>query len=94
MASSLSQDTKYGERNFNVISIYDNGIGFENEFSHEVFILFQKFHGSNSPYKGKGIGLAICQRIMANHGGFITATGEAGKGATFQLYFSDRITNK
>ncbi len=83
----LPQDFKFGDRNFNVISIYDNGIGFDEQYAHKIFILFQRLHGSNSSYKGKGIGLAICQRIMANHDGFITAAGQEGKGATFQLYF-------
>ncbi|MGZ8525401.1 MAG: ATP-binding protein, partial [Chitinophagaceae bacterium] len=38
-------------------------------------------------YSGTGIGLALCKRIMENHGGFIKAEGEPGKGATFHLYF-------
>jgi light-regulated signal transduction histidine kinase (bacteriophytochrome) len=83
----LPRTLKLSDRSFNVISIYDNGIGFENQYADKVFVLFQKLHGNNFLYKGKGIGLAFCQRIMTNHEGFIIASGEVGKGAVFQLYF-------
>jgi light-regulated signal transduction histidine kinase (bacteriophytochrome) len=78
---------KYAQRNFVVINIYDNGIGFENEYAKKIFILFQRLHSQDSSYEGKGIGLAVCQRIMSNHNGFITAYGEVDNGATFHLYF-------
>jgi len=80
-------EKKYSQRNFTVVTVYDNGIGFENEYSSKIFILFQRLHMHESPYQGKGIGLAICQRIMTNHDGFITANGEPGQGATIRLYF-------
>ncbi len=76
-----------GNRRFTVISIYDNGIGFDNVLASKIFILFQKLHGSDSPYPGKGIGLAICQRILSNHDGYITARGESGKGTRIQMFF-------
>jgi signal transduction histidine kinase len=85
--NQMGADMKFGDRNFYVLSLYDNGMGFEPEYYHKIFILFQKLHGSDPRYKGKGIGLAICQRIMANHDGFITASAEPDKGATFQLFF-------
>ncbi|CAN5248422.1 hypothetical protein BH09BAC3_BH09BAC3_19190 [soil metagenome] len=75
------------ERNYLMISISDNGIGFEKEYASKIFILFQKLHNEEDIYEGKGLGLALCQRIMANHEGFITASGEIGLGATFNLYF-------
>jgi signal transduction histidine kinase len=78
---------RYEQRNFVVINIYDNGIGFEHEYSKRIFILFQRLHSQDSPYDGRGIGLAICQRIMSNHNGFIVANGEVDNGATFRLYF-------
>ena len=67
------------------ISITDNGIGFENEFSTRIFEVFQKLHGKDE-YPGTGIGLAIVKKIVDNHNGFITATGELNKGATFNIY--------
>ena len=67
------------------ISIADNGIGFENEFSSKIFEVFQKLH-SKDEYSGSGIGLAIVKKIVENHKGIITATGELNKGATFNIY--------
>jgi signal transduction histidine kinase len=69
------------------ITIADNGIGFENKFINKMFQIFQRLHNRESEYDGKGIGLAICQRVMANHGGYILAQGIPGKGATFRLFF-------
>ena len=66
-------------------SISDNGIGFETKYNEKVFDLFQRLH-NRSEYSGTGIGLSICKRIVENHKGFITASGEPGKGATFTIY--------
>lgn len=68
------------------ITVTDNGIGFEQQYEVKIFELFQRLHGSND-YAGTGIGLAICKKIMRNHGGSITAEGRPGNGATFKLYF-------
>jgi len=69
------------------ISVSDNGIGFDESFAHKIFIIFQRLHTQNSTYTGKGIGLAICKRVMMNHNGHIQASGTPGVGATFHLYF-------
>jgi light-regulated signal transduction histidine kinase (bacteriophytochrome) len=80
-------EKKLEGRNFYEISISDNGIGFDNDFKHKLFIIFQRLHTQNSHYPGKGVGLAICKRVMINHQGYITATGEPGAGSTFKIYF-------
>jgi len=68
------------------VSLSDNGIGFDQQFEKQIFTMFQRLHAKHE-YSGTGIGLAICRKIMENHGGFITAKSEVGKGATFYLYF-------
>ncbi len=67
------------------IKVRDNGIGFEPEFSERIFEVFQKLH-SKEVYAGTGIGLAIVKKIVENHNGTITASGELNKGATFDIY--------
>jgi light-regulated signal transduction histidine kinase (bacteriophytochrome) len=72
---------------FERITIADNGIGFEDKFITKIFRVFQRLHNQESEYAGKGIGLAICQRVMVNHNGYILAHGHPEVGATFKLYF-------
>ncbi|MFP5042191.1 chemotaxis protein CheB [Parasediminibacterium sp. JCM 36343] len=67
------------------ISFADNGIGFAPEYSDKIFQVFQRLH-SKDEYTGTGIGLAIVKKIVENHYGVITATGEVNKGATFDIY--------
>ena len=76
----------FGGTMYYKISIADNGMGFGNEFAEKIFMIFQKLEGQYA-LESKGIGLAMVQRIMVNHGGNVTATGTVGNGATFYLYF-------
>ena len=71
--------------NYCRIRVADNGIGFEQRFSEKIFEVFQRLYGRHE-YSGTGIGLAIVKRIAENHGGVVSATGELGKGATFDVY--------
>jgi light-regulated signal transduction histidine kinase (bacteriophytochrome) len=74
-------------RKYHQISFTDNGIGFDNVYMNKMFRLFQRLHTQNSEYVGKGIGLAICQRVVTNHEGYVVADGKSDEGATFKLYF-------
>ncbi|MEO5569773.1 MAG: ATP-binding protein [Bacteroidia bacterium] len=67
------------------ITFADNGIGFEPQYNEKVFELFHQLH-KKSEYNGTGIGLAIDKRIVENYNGIITAKGEPGKGATFDIF--------
>lgn len=69
---------------WHLITLIDNGIGFEQEFADKIFVPFQRLHG-RSEYKGTGIGLAVCRRIVERHGGTISAVSELTKGATFTI---------
>lgn len=67
------------------LSVTDNGIGFDPQYKDKIFEVFQRLYEYDQ-YKGSGIGLAICKRIVENHHGVITATGEPDKGARFDIY--------
>jgi len=67
------------------IIFQDNGIGFDPQYNERIFEVFQRLH-SRDEYKGTGMGLAICKRIIENHSGIITASGELNKGARFDIY--------
>jgi len=69
---------------WHIITVSDNGIGFEQEFADKIFLPFQRLH-ARTEYKGTGIGLAICRRIVERHGGKISATSELGQGTIFRI---------
>ena len=68
-----------------VISVADNGIGFDPKYRTKIFELFQRLHSKNV-YSGTGIGLALCKKIVRGLNGFIKAESEPGKGAVFTIY--------
>jgi signal transduction histidine kinase len=67
---------------YHKITIKDNGIGFDNEHSQEIFKVFKRLH-SYQEFEGTGVGLSICKKIVEKHGGMISAESEAGQGSTF-----------
>lgn len=80
---ALSDDSQAGRR-FAIITVSDNGIGFDERYLDRIFTIFQRLHG-RMQYAGTGIGLAICKKVVDIHRGHITATSQEGKGATFRL---------
>lgn len=72
------------------IAFTDNGIGFDQYNAEKIFTMFYKLH-DKSKYRGSGIGLAICKKVMDLHHGFITAESAEGNGATFICFFPENI---
>ncbi len=83
--NKLNNEKLLPEQNYCHITISDNGIGFEPQYSEKIFEIFQRIN-SKDKYAGTGIGLAIVKKIVENHFGIITATSHLNKGATFDIF--------
>lgn len=77
-------DSQTLENNRVVLSVKDNGIGIEKELIPEIFKPFVRLHAGGE-FKGSGIGLALCQKIVQRHGGEIAAESTPGKGSVFKM---------
>lgn len=82
---ALNLPAEEAHKQFYVISIQDNGIGFEQKDADRIFKMFQRLHGS-AEYKGTGVGLSIVRKVVENHKGYIMAEGKPNEGATFNVF--------
>lgn len=70
------------ENGENIYYIKDTGVGFNPEYTHKLFGIFERLHKPDE-FEGAGMGLAIVRRIVSRHGGRVWAEGKVGEGATF-----------
>lgn len=84
VATSVENEREY------IISIKDNGVGFDMRYSAKLFSVFQRLHSQNE-FEGSGVGLAISQKILKRHHGTAWMTGKVDEGATFYFSFPKEI---
>jgi len=82
--------TLYRSGSAYMITVADNGIGFEEKYSEKIFQIFEKLH-SHDKYEGTGLGLAISSKIIKKHKGTMTVSSALGSGTTFVITIDEQL---
>jgi signal transduction histidine kinase len=85
-APEIHVSAEEGEHHW-TITVCDNGLGISHDDQQRIFEAFVRVHQQHQ-IEGSGIGLALCQRIVANHGGHIWVESEPGNGSKFVFTLS------
>ena len=80
---NISVTTEKVADGYVLLKVQDNGLGIKEGDKDRIFLMYQRAH---THVGGTGVGLGIVKKIIENHDGIITASGELGKGATFDIY--------
>jgi two-component system CheB/CheR fusion protein len=80
----INYPTLNKRRHYYEIIFKDNGIGFEDEYKDQIFVIFQRLNSKHS-FPGTGIGLALCRKIIENHQGLIFAESKVREGTEFHI---------
>ncbi len=84
----VTLDTRYANDGSIEIRVEDNGIGIDKKYFDKIIKPFHRLHPRES-YKGTGIGLSICDKIVKHHNGVLKIDSEPGKGSTFSIILFD-----
>jgi signal transduction histidine kinase len=82
-------NTAPNENNYYRITVSDNGIGFDEKYADDIFMVFKRLH-SYHEFEGTGVGLSLCKKIIEKHNGSIKATSQIDVGSSFIIQLPEK----
>lgn len=81
------QEIERNSTRYHLISVQDNGIGFDTVYADKIFQMFARLHGK-AEYSGTGVGLSIVKKVVEHHNGFIEVESGVNGGSLFKIYLA------